>query len=284
MTTERVQEFLDRLRDDQGLSASSVNHYRTILNSIFNEAIRHGRYDANPVRAIHQFREPPGRDRFLSVEEFQLLLAKCKDPELRTAILVLCMTTLRLRELLNRRWSEMHLEGPAPYVSVPHTKTGVPKKAPLPRVAVEALKSLPSYGLDDYVFPSKSSARWPSPKQPYRWDIGKEFRALVRSLGMADVRLHDLRHTGPSVLLMQGIPGDVVRKITGHRSRELERYQHLSPVFRAQTVDLIAQVLFSDTRSDTPAPEEEDDDANSLKNGGVDGTRTRDLRRDRPAF
>jgi integrase len=133
----------------------------------------------NPVRAIHQFREPPGRDRFLSVEEFQLLLAKCKDPELRTAILVLCMTTLRLRELLNRRWSEMHLDGPAPYVSVPHTKTGVPKKAPLPRVAVEAVKGLPSYGVDDYVFPSKSSARWPGPKQPYRWDIGKESRALV---------------------------------------------------------------------------------------------------------
>jgi len=46
---------------------------------------------------------------------------------------------------------------------------------------------------------------------------------------------------------MEGIPGDIVRKITGHRSRELERYQHLSPLFRAQTVDLIAQVLFSDT-------------------------------------
>ena len=61
---------------------------------------------------------------------------------------------------------------------------------------------------------------------------------------------------------MQGIPGDIVRKITGHRSRELERYQHLSPLFRAQTVDLIAQVLVGDTPTDTPAPEEEQDDAN----------------------
>ncbi|HUL03813.1 MAG TPA: hypothetical protein VLV16_11350 [Gemmatimonadales bacterium] len=128
VTTEKVQEFLDRLKDESGLSPSSVNHYRTILNSIFNEAVRHGRYDWNPVRAVHQFREPPGRDRFLSIEEFQGLLAGCKDPELRTVILVLCMTTLRLRELLNRRWSEIHLEGPAPYISVPHTKTGVPKK------------------------------------------------------------------------------------------------------------------------------------------------------------
>lgn len=192
MTREKVQEFLDRLKDEEGLSASSLNHYRTILNSIFNEAIRHGRYDANPVRAIHhQFREPPVRDRFLSVEEFRLLLTACKDPELRTAILVLCMTTLRLRELVNRRWNEVHLDGPAPYVSVPHTKTGVPKKAPLPRVAVEPLKGLPSYGVDDYVFPSRPTARWPNPKKPYR-------------------------------------------------SRELERYQHLSPAFRAPTMDLIA--------------------------------------------
>ena len=212
------------------------------------------------------------------------MLAGCKNEELRTVILVLCMTTLRLRELLNRKWSEVHLDGPAPFIAVPHTKTGVPKKAPLPSVAVRALKSLPSYDVDHYVFPSRGTTRWPSPKKPYRWDMGKEFRTLVRSLGMEDIRLHDLRHTGPSVLWMQGIPGDIVRKITGHRSRELERYQHLSPLFRAQTVDLIAQVLLSDTRSDTPAPDEEQDDANLFRNGGVDGTRTRDLRRDRPAF
>lgn len=73
----------------------------------------------------------------------------------------------------------------------------------------------------------------------------------------------------------------VVRKITGHRSRELERYQHLSPTFRAQTVDLIAQVLFAtDTPTDTPAPDAEDagdDGPETLfpegRVGGVDGTR-----------
>ena len=81
-----------------------------------------------------------------------------------------------------------------------------------------------------------------------------------------------------------GRPFSIVRKITGHRSRELERYQHLSPLLRAQTVDLIAQVVVGDTSTDTPAPDEEQDDAKLFENGGVDGTRTRDLRRDRPAF
>ena len=49
-------------------------------------------------------------------------------------------------------------------------------------------------------------------------------------------------------------------------------------------MDLIAQVLVGDTPTDAPAPEEGQDDANLFKFGGVDGTRTRDLRRDRPAF
>ena len=102
----------------------------------------------------------------VSIKEFRLLLAKCQDAELRTVILVLCLTTLRLRELLNRRWAEVHLEGPAAFIAVPPTKTGLPNKTPLPRVAVKALKALPSYGVDDYVFPSRPTTRWPEPTKP----------------------------------------------------------------------------------------------------------------------
>ena len=40
-------------------------------------------------------------------------------------------------------------------------------------------------------------------------------------------------------LPFQGSP----RTLTGHRSRELERYEHLSPVLKRQTVTRIASVL-----------------------------------------
>ena len=46
-----------------------------------------------------------------------------------------------------------------------------------------------------------------------------------------------------------GVPDPIVRKVTGHRSRELERYQHLTPVLRALTVDLIATELFRGKRA-----------------------------------
>jgi integrase len=48
-----------------------------------------------------------------------------------------------------------------------------------------------------------------------------------------DIRIHDLRHAGATILMTLGVPDPIVRKITGHRSRELERYQHLTPEVRA---------------------------------------------------
>jgi hypothetical protein len=96
-----------------------------------------------------------------------------------------------------------------------------------------------------------------------------------------------------------GVPDPIVRKLTGHRSRELERYQHLTPEVRARTVNLIAAELFRAKRgldeSGTPTGtvrgrrgrknlgRRQALDSKKL-GGGVDGTRTRGLRRDRPAF
>src|SRR2546425_8224547 len=84
----------------------------------------------------------------------------------------------------------------------------------------------------------------PEPQRPYRWDFGKQFRALAKATGIHNVRIHDLRHAGATLLMTLGVPDPIVRKITGHRSRELERYQHLTPELRALTVNLIATELF----------------------------------------
>jgi regulator of sigma D len=39
--------------------------------------------------------------------------------------------------------------------------------------------------------------------------------------------------------LGQGVPDNVIAKHTGHKSKELERYKHLFPQLRQQTVQLI---------------------------------------------
>ena len=294
-----VDAFLDSLATDRKLSASSVNHHRTILNGIFNFAIRRGRFDKNPVAAVRQRPEPPGRDRIVSPTEFGALWDHAEgDRDMRAFLALAGTTTMRKGEILSLRWDRVHL-GETPYATLVRTKTGHQRHVPLPEVIIDTLKQLPSYGHDDYLFPSRPTKMCPEPKRPYRWDFGKQFRALVKTAKLRDVRIHDLRHAGATILMTLGVPDPIVRKITGHRSRELERYQHLTPELRARTVNLIAAELFraKQALNETGTPTGTARRTRGRKNlgsrqpadstkvgGGVDGTRTRGLRRDRPAF
>ena len=176
-------------------------------------------------------------------------------PELDAFLVMAGTTSLRKGEVLSRRWDEVHLEGESPYVFVPRTKNGRPQRVPLPAVAITALKNLPSHGKHEYVFPARPNPKYERVsefKKPHRWDIAKRFKRACRAVGIQGLRIHDLRHMVATILMEQGIPDAVVRKLTGHRSRELERYQHLSDQLRNDTVEVVARELFG-TPTGTPA-------------------------------
>ena len=98
------------------------------------------------------------------------------------------------------------------------------------------------------------------------------------------------------MLFIEGVSDAIIRKMTEHRSDELERYKHLSPEFTRQTTELIAGKLVDElegmgTKMAT-SPENQKSRQNDGSenvdnkeiNGGTDGARTRDLQRDRLAF
>jgi len=289
--SDPIRSFMSDL-EKAGLAASSINQCRTILCSIFSFAIKNEKYDKNPVLAVPEREEPPGRDRFATPEEINALLDKCDaegDKELRASILVAATTGARKGEQLPRPWADMKLDAPIPHMYIPKTKNGRAKYLPLPDMTVEALKALHSFGHHDYVYPAKPNVRFKGDfSKPYAWDVGKRFRRICRLAGVRNLRIHDFRHFAASTLFSFDIPKDRISKLTGHRSAELERYIHMSLAFKKQTVDLIAEelkkahVVTQQPRKAATAL------SNALevveKNGGDDGVRTRDLRRDRPAF
>ncbi|WP_277399371.1 site-specific integrase [Burkholderia sp. Ac-20384] len=60
--------------------------------------------------------------------------------------------------------------------------------------------------------------------------LQKGFRAACERVGISDFRIHDLRHTFASWLVMSGVSLYVVRDLLGHSSIAVtERYAHLSP-------------------------------------------------------
>lgn len=252
MTSDAIADWLKDLPDGAGnaLSASSRNHYRTIINLAFNTARKSvpAKYDQNPCAGVPQFKEPEGREVLVTAAKIHELLAELEeDVEIYAAVVALIILNLRKNELLARRWTDVELDGAAPRILVPTTKNKRPKNIPVPLLLVPILKGLPSYGQEEYVFPSHPTARVPKPKRPHRWDIGKQVRAAAKVVGLDGLRVHDLKHIGPSILLARGIDENVVRKITGHRSKELWRYQHLMPRLRETTVNIVAgEILQTD--------------------------------------
>lgn len=198
---------------------------------------------------------------------------------------------MRKGEIMPRKWSEVAVDNDFPYIYTAKTKNGRSKRLPLPGLVVYALRLLPSYGTHEYLFPAKPNVRFKNVEEfsrPHAWDLGKRFRRICDLAGVKDLRIHDLRHFATTMLFIEGVADAVIRKLTGHRSEELERYKHFSPAFKQQTVELIAGQLQTSVATFLATPAKSTKatpkggfqaPVNRMVNGGADGTRTRALRR-----
>jgi hypothetical protein len=92
---------------------------------------------------------------------------------------------------------------------------------------------------------------------------------------------------------MEGVPDTIIRKMTGHMSAVMERYKHLDSSFATQSVERIGgripeknSYIFSySPKTEAPAEKRRAQLPPFIDvSGGADGTRTRDLRRDRFKF
>ena len=246
VTPDAVRDFLADLRTE-GLAASSINQCRTILCSVVNYAIRFEKYDKNPVSVVPQEKEPPGRDRFPEPEEIVEMIRVCEengDLELKAFLILAPTTGMRKGEILACKWTDIDLDSKNPSIYVRITKNREPKRIQLPDIAVDALRALPSYGHHEYVFPAKANPRFRGNfKKPHAWDLGKRFRRVAEAAGIKQLRIHDLRHFTASTLTSAGVADNIISLLTGHKSRELRRYQHLREDLKRGTVDLIAKTL-----------------------------------------
>ena len=106
---------------------------------------------------------------------------------------------------------------------VPVSKSGKPRTIALNGAAIALLQSVPRVQGSEHIFPSPFSGH-PFASLFYPWD------RIRRRAGLADVRLHDLRHSFASFLVNQGVSLYVVQGLLGHSQvRMTQRYAHLAP-------------------------------------------------------
>ena len=207
----RVQQFVDWLTTQPGrngrLRDRTIANVITPLRLALDAAVGEGLLDVNPFDAAVLPRRRAGRAwevkerRFLTREELGRLLDEA-PPKWRPLFDLLAATGLRICEAIALRWSDLHLDGPAPRLQVSRAIVkgviGAPKSrhgkrlVPLPNGLAATFHALrPADAPDDaFVFPGRDGGP-PDPGALRR-------RVLVpaaRRAGLSGVGFHTLRHS-----------------------------------------------------------------------------------------
>ena len=221
---------------------SSVDRNLQVLRRFFNWCIEQDLATENPVKRVKFFRADTKRLRYLTEEEFTVLLREArtitKSPFLAEAIELAVYTGLRRGNLLGLEWS--WIDWTSHVVRVPVTKSGKPHAVPLNAKAEAALKRLlEARSESPFVF---AHTKGPSSGAAVL-DLKNGFHTALEKAGIEDFRWHDLRHTFASWLVMRGASIRAVSELLGHQSMQMTlRYAHLSPGYLKAEISLLDDI------------------------------------------
>lgn len=235
---EPIAALVERMRQ-QGYATGTTNRVVIVLRHVFNLA-RKWRVPGvteNPTAGIN-LAPDVNRERFLSLEEAQRLIASIEQDENEVAakaILLLLLTGGRRNEITYARWE--YVDWNKKTLLVPLSKSGKPRSIALNAVAIELLNSIRRDSTSAYVFPSPVTGK-PSPSLYFPWQ-----RIRTRA-GLPDLRLHDLRHSFASFLVNKGVSLYVVQGLLGHaHTRYTQRYAHLTPDTLREAAEAVGDVI-----------------------------------------
>ena len=201
-------------RKRQEAEPKTLNIELQTLKSIFAFAIKQELTDTNPLKDVKMMRViKEAEPRFLTKDECQKLLSNC-DEWLYPIFFTFLHTGMRKQELLNLEWRNVDFDRKLIKIKViedwsPKTNERIiPINNDLLDVLRRHKKNTTSGRL---VFHAGDGEKIPSGK------LRKKLKQITKKCGFSDVtKLHTLRHTYASHLIMGGASLRTVGKLLGH--------------------------------------------------------------------
>lgn len=201
-----------------------ANRTVAVLSKMFSLAIKWGYCPTNPARGIERNLEEK-RHRYLTKNElmkFMTALAEHRDKTAANILRLLLLTGARRGEVQAMRWAELDLSAGAWIKPASTTKQKLIHRVPLSAPARQLLAGLHQNAAPgaEFVFPGASGG--------HRVEIKHNWRAICKEAGIADARVHDLRHTFASLLVNGGASLPLIGSLLGHsQPQTTARYAHL---------------------------------------------------------
>lgn len=221
ITASEIYKYMAARKDK--VKNSTINREMDIIRRIFSLALENKKIKENPCEDIKKLRIKNPEERFLSKEEEKKLL-EVANPMMRCIIIVAIYTGLRMNELLNLKWEDVVIRENSSYIYARETKNNKPRKVPLIKKVIEAIKQIPHYS--EYVFTS------PVTNTKYT-DVKSTFTRTVKRAGIPHISFHKLRHTTASRLNELEVDVYVIKEILGHQDlKTTQRYLHTTEQYK----------------------------------------------------
>ena len=228
ITTDAARDFA-RKRSAEGVSSATINGSLRCLRRMLNIAKGDGKLQNVPK--VHLLKEPPARRGFITIEQFDELVAALPTL-LRPLVTFLYWCGVRVGEALQIEWTQVNLDERTIRLEDDQTKNGEARILPLPSVLVDMLKTVePKKG---QVF-SGTNLRTEWARACAAVGLGKiEDVEPTSDDGFpwkryTGLHVHDLRRSAVRNLVNAGVPERVAMKITGHKTRAVfDRYHIVS--------------------------------------------------------
>ncbi len=252
-----IQELVD-LANENGVGVRTRQYIRTTLHCFFEDLCFQRIFQYNPTQGVVIGYEPPEM-KTLSPEQVNQLLAAAKDSRFDVFYYLAIVTGMREGELLGLKWGDVDWAsqsikvqrqvqwknkskgqaGPRYFYKTPKSKAGIRRialggismeklKLQKNRAAMQRLLAGEKWEEQDLVFPNLFG------RPIEATNLVREFNKLLARANLPKIRIHDLRHTAATMILLMNIHPKIVSERLGHSDIRitLQLYSHAIPTLQ----------------------------------------------------
>ncbi|MCR4885727.1 MAG: site-specific integrase [Clostridiales bacterium] len=265
-----VQRFLNQCKDKKGLSLKTVKNIYLILSKAMSKAQTQGLIRNNPCAEVEipSYDEPQKEMRPLKDGEVSEFLARIKGNPFENLYYMALFTGMRESELIGLTWDcinfdtgNIHLyrqfkaiRGKSRTWTFTTLKNKQTRDFIVPPSVIRVLKKQKTqqaewkllYGSlyrndNNLVFTNEYGSHLATRT------VYKRFKAIVTSMGLPDVRFHDLRHTYATLALQNGVDVKTVSHNLGHATVAftMDKYTHMSMTMQKDSVSKMESFIAS---------------------------------------
>ena len=260
---EHIQKLYNELVQEE-YALSSIKVVSAVLNGCFQQAMRNGLVERNPVKLAELPRQTEKKTRQAMTKEQQALFMEyAKESYLYNFFAVMLRTGMRRGEMQGLKYSDIdrkqnvihvrrtlkYIEGKGYMEDTPKTRTST-RDIPLTAAMLEHIEAQRKYWgfkvvkMNQYLFCNEKGE--PISRERVQAEIDRTIKR-IRAAGYDFPRItsHVLRHTFATRAIEAGMQYHVLKTILGHSSlaMTMDLYSHVLPDTKADEMEKIAHVF-----------------------------------------